>query len=318
MVDRPLRIVFFGSPQFAVPSLAELVASSHSIVGVVTQPDRARGRGQKVGPGPVKTFALEHRLPVLQPERLRDPGLPDALLAWQPDLGVVVAYGKLIPPQLLGAPPLGMINVHASLLPRYRGAAPIHRAVIDGEIETGVTIMRVADRLDSGNMLARAMRPIGPDETSATIERDLAQLGARLLLEVVNAMSRNALSEEPQDERLATYAPRLTKEEGRIDWTRSPVEIHNRVRGLFPWPHAFTTVDGERLIILAAEVVAAAGPVTASPGTIVGVSTDAVHVAAGGGGVVAIREVQPEGRRPMAIRDYLAGHPLSVGLRLAG
>jgi methionyl-tRNA formyltransferase len=279
----------------------------------VTQPDRARGRGRKIQPAPVKAFTLAHELPLLQPDRLREPAVADTLRAWKPDLGVVAAYGKLIPASLLHLPPLGMINVHASLLPKYRGAAPVHRAVIDGEPETGVTIMRVSEALDAGNMLARSTRPIGPDETSDAVERDLAGLGARLLVTVVDAMASGPVAEEPQDERFATYAPRLTKEEGLIPWSRSALEIHNRVRGLFPWPHAFTYLDGRRVIVLATRVEREG--TDAPPGTILNVSGDAIDVAAGNGSRIVIHEIQPEGRRPMHVRDYLAGHPIAVGTR---
>ena len=316
MVERSLRLVFFGTPRFAVPSLAALLASRHTVVGVVTQPDRRRGRGQKVQAGPVKTFAIEHGIPVSQPERLRDPEVEGALRALSPDLGVVAAYGKLIPPALLAVPPFGMINVHASLLPRYRGAAPVQRAVLAGETETGVTIMRVARLLDTGDMFAKAARPIGIDETSEVVEQDLAALGARLLVQVVDSIAAGTAHEEPQDDRLSTYASRLTKEEGRIDWTLTPLEIHNKVRGLAPWPHAWTSIDDERVILLATRLVSDAAPEGVAPGTILTITSDAVQIATGGEGQLAIIEVQPEGRRPMRVREYLAGHPLRPGVRL--
>jgi methionyl-tRNA formyltransferase len=189
---KPLRVVFFGTPQFAVPTLQRLIASRHPVCGVVTQPDRPRGRGQKVSDGPVKAVALEHGIPVFQPDRLRVPEVADAIAAWRPDLGVVAAYGKLVPEVLLHIPQHGMINVHASLLPKYRGAAPVHRAVINGEPETGVTIMRVVKALDAGGMFAKVTRAIGPDETSDVIERDLAELGARLLVTVVDQIAAGA------------------------------------------------------------------------------------------------------------------------------
>jgi|SRR5688572_28608000 methionyl-tRNA formyltransferase len=307
-------IVFFGTPQFAVPSLEQLIASRHAVCGVVTQPDRPRGRGQKVVFAPVKTAALAHDLPVFQPDRLRDPLVMDTLAAWKPDLGVVVAYGKLIPDDLLRLPRHGMINVHASLLPKYRGASPVHRAVIDGEPETGVTIMQVVKALDAGDMLAKATRALQPDETTDVVERDLADLGARLLLEVIDRIELGTIAPEPQDEAAATYAPRLTKEEGLIDWTLPAAAIHNRVRGLYPWPHAYSFLDGGRVILLQTRVVGARSE--AQPGEIVDVSREAIHVAAGDGGVIAIDELQVEGRRPMRTRDYLAGRPVRVGARL--
>jgi methionyl-tRNA formyltransferase len=311
-----LRIVFFGTPQFAVPTLQHLLASRHRVCGVVTQPDRPRGRGQAVQDAPVKAAALAHHLPVLQPDRLRDPAVADAVTAWTPDLGVVAAYGQLIPESLLALPPYGMINVHPSLLPKYRGAAPVHRAVIAGDTETGVTIMRVVARLDAGPMLATITRPIGPDETSDVVERDLSETGAGLLVDVVDQIADGRVHEQPQDEAMATYAARLTKEEGLIDWRLSAVAVHNRVRGLYPWPHAYTYLDGARLIVLATRVEAGAGD--AVPGTIVHVSRDALHVATGGGGRIAIMELQPEGRRRMRTREYLAGRAVVPGARLAG
>jgi methionyl-tRNA formyltransferase len=319
-------IVFFGTPQFAVPTLQRLLDSTHTVAGVVTQPDRPRGRGQRVTDAPVKALAVERHIPVMQPERLKPPDVAEAMRAWQPDLGVVAAYGRIIPEHLLVVPRLGMINVHASLLPRYRGAAPVHRAVIDGEDETGVTIMRIVKELDAGAMFARATRPIGPDETSDVVEASLAELGANLLVQVVEQIAAGTAREEPQDPARATYAPRLTKEEGLIDWSQPSLVIHNRVRGLYPWPHAYTFLDGARLIVRRSHVDLEdlEGPrrngdkAQALPGTIVDVTRDAIHVATGEGGPLAIVEVQPEGRRPMPVRDFLAGHPIRPGAVLSG
>jgi len=313
MVAGPLRIVFCGTPAFAVPTLTHLLASRHAVCGVVTQPDRPRGRGQKVRDAPVKALAREHGVPLVQPERLRDPAVDQTLRAWWPDLGVVAAYGMLIPERLLAIPRFGMINVHPSLLPKYRGAAPVHRAVIDGEAETGVTIMRVARLLDSGDVLATARRAIGPDETSDAVERDLAELGAELLMTVVDRIADGTVRDERQDDMLATYAPRLGKAEGLVDWTLPASYIHNRVRGLFPWPHAYTYLDGARLILLATRVDDVQAH--AEPGTIVDVSRDALHVATGRGGRIAILTIQPEGRRAMPVRDFLAGHAVVPGSR---
>ena len=312
----PLRVVFFGTPQFAVPTLKHLLASRHTVAGVVTQPDRPRGRGQKVSDSPVKTVALEHGVPLIQPDKLRHPDVAATLRSWQPDLGVVAAYGKIIPKDILALPRLGMINVHGSLLPKYRGAAPVHRAVIDGETETGITIMRVEETLDSGAMLAKATRPIDPNETSDLVERDLSELGAPLLVSVVDAMSEGGVPEELQDSTACSYAPKVTKDEGLIDWGLPAKDIHNRVRGLYPWPHAYTYLNGQRLIVLKTHVDT--GTTDAEPGTILDASGDAIHVAGGHGGRVAIDELQPEGRRAMKARDFLAGHPLAPGNRLTG
>jgi methionyl-tRNA formyltransferase len=310
-------IVFFGTPEFAVPTLRRLVASRHEVRGVVTQPDRPRGRGQKVLDSPVKTAALECGIPVFQPERLRDPAVAATIAAWKPDLGVVAAYGKLIPEDLLQLPRFGMINVHASLLPKYRGAAPVHRAVIAGEPETGITIMRVVKDLDAGDMLATAVRPIGPDETSDVLERDLAEMGARLLVDVVGRLEAGTVTAVPQDEARSTYAARLTKDEGLVDWTLPAHAIHNRVRGLYPWPHAYSYLDGSRIILLQTRNVEP-GTRNAAPGTVVEVTRGAIHVATGHDGVIAIDRLQPEGRRAMQASEFLAGRPLQPGARFGG
>ncbi len=309
-----MRVVFFGTPQFAVPSLEHLTQSTHEVVGVVTQPDRPRGRGQKVTDAPVKMTAVQHGLPVFQPARLRDPEVAETLTRWAPDLGVVAAYGKILPESVLNHPRLGMINVHASLLPRYRGAAPVHRAVIDGMPHTGVTIMRMVPALDAGPMFAKVTRPIGPDETSDVVERDLATLGASLLIDVIDDLAAGRAVEELQDHTLSTYASKVSKEEGLIDWTLPAAAIHNRVRGLYPWPHAFSYLNGERLIVMRSHV--SPEPTSAAPGTIVDTSSGAIHVATGYGERLVIDEIQPEGRRAMKVRDYLAGHPIQPGARL--
>src|SRR5262245_23289629 len=304
-------VVFLGTPQFAVPTLRRLLDSKYSVGGVITQPDRPRGRGQKITHAPVKALALERGIPVYQPDRLKAPEVADTLRGWQADLGVVAAYGRIIPEHLLTIPRFGMINVHASLLPTYRGAAPVHRAVINGDSQTGVTIMRVVKELDAGGMFAKVTRPIGPDETSDVVETALADMGAELLVTVVDQLVSGTAREEPQDDTRATYAPRLTKEEGRIDWTQSASQIHNRVRGLYPWPHAYTSFKGTRLIVLRS-AVANAGASAASPGTILSVTSEAIQVATGDG-ELAILDVQPAGRRAMRAHDFLLGHRLATG-----
>jgi methionyl-tRNA formyltransferase len=262
----------------------------------------------------VKSLAQTRGLPVLQPTRLRDPSFAETLRGLNPDLGVVAAYGKLIPDEILALPRHGMINVHASLLPKYRGAAPVHRAVIDGEAETGVTIMRVEKMLDSGPMMAKVKRPIGPDETSDVVERDLAELGAALLVDVVDLIAAGTQQEELQDFMVCSYAPRLTKEEGLIDWSLPASYIHNRVRGLYPWPHAYTYLDDTRLIVLKTHVDEAS--TDAPPGTIVTAAGDDFHVATGHQGRIAIDRIQLEGGRPLAVRQFLAGHRVAPGARL--
>ncbi len=310
-----LRIVFFGTPQFAVPSFEALSNSRHAVVAVVTRADRPRGRGQKTTAAPIKARAAEAGIPIMQPERLGDPSFLDALRALHADLGVVVAYGKILTDSVLTSPRLGLVNVHGSLLPKYRGAAPVHRAVIAGETETGVTIMRVVKALDAGPMLARESRSIGPDDTSDDVERDLADRGAALLVETVDAIADGRVHEEPQDGAAATYAARLTKDDGIVDWASSAVRIHNQIRGLRPWPHAFTFHGGKRLILLRSstqDVGAATGP----PGAILDAAGDRLIVATGAG-ALRLTEIQSEGKRLMTVRDFLAGHRVAAGDRLS-
>ncbi len=310
----PLRIVFFGTPEFAVPSLdALLAASPHIVAGVVTQPDRPRGRGQRVSVSPVKARALAASLPVLQPERLKEPSFLDGLAAWHADLGVVAAYGKILTDAALATPRLGMINVHASLLPRYRGAAPVHRAIINGELATGVTIMRVVKALDAGPALAKDHRAIGRDETSEEVERDLARLGARLLVAVVDQIARGHAQETAQDDAAATYAHRLAKDDGRVDWSQPAARLHDLVRGLHPWPHAFTYLRGQRLILHRASMADAAA--RGEPGTILFAEHDRLIVATGNG-ALQITQLQTEGKRLMTAREFLAGHAIAPGDRL--
>jgi methionyl-tRNA formyltransferase len=306
----PLRVAFFGTPAFAVPTLDTLLTSRHEVVGVVTQPDRPRGRGQKTSDAPVKARAARAGLPILQPERLKDPSFVDAFAEWNADLGVVAAYGKILPESLLAMPRLGMINVHASILPRYRGAAPVHRAVIAGDYETGVTIMRVVKALDAGPMLARARRAIDADDTSEAVETDLAKLGAWLLLAVVDRIAEGRAEERPQDDNEATYAPRLTREEGAIDWALPAARIHNLVRGLYPWPHAYTFLEGRRIIVLRTEPLPDQSG--RPPGTVVEAHGERLCIAAGTG-TVRILQLQAEGKRPMPAREFLAGHRIDPG-----
>jgi len=315
MVDRAsLRIVFFGTPAFAVPTLEALIASRHDVVGVVTQPDRPRGRGQKTTYAPVKASATAAGVVVLQPDAMKDPGFVAALSAMNADLGVVAAYGKILTDAVLAVPRLGMVNVHASLLPRYRGAAPVHRAIIAGERETGITIMRVVRALDAGPMLATAHRPIGPNETSEDVERDLASIGAALAVSTIEGLVDGLVPEQPQNDADATYAHRLAKDDGVIDWALSANQIHNRIRGLHPWPHGFTFLGDKRLILLRS--TPSADIAGGEPGTLLEASGDRLRVATGSG-VLNLLELQAEGKRPMPAREFLAGHTdLRQGARL--
>jgi methionyl-tRNA formyltransferase len=309
-----LRLIYFGTPPFAVPTLRALVGSEHQIVALVSQPDRPSGRGQHVTPTATKQVGLEAGVPILQPTRLRDDEFLATIASYQPDLGVVAAYGRILPDGLLKIPRLGMINVHGSLLPKYRGAAPVHRAVMAGEGITGVTIMRVVAALDAGPMLATATRPIDPDETSVDVERDLAELGAAALVAVVNQMSKGPVVETPQDDALATYAPKLEKSESPIDWERPAHEIHNRVRGLQPWPMASTTIHGTRCLIHRTRSTNQS--TEASAGAVVEATGDALAVATGDRRVLRIVMIQPEGRRVMAVREFLSGRKLIPGTLL--
>ena len=311
VTSAPLRIGFFGTPAFAVPTLQKLIDSRHDVVAVVSQPDRPKGRGQKEQPTPTKVTAEAAGIAVLQPVRIRDDEFLGAVRAMSLDLGVVAAYGKILPDELLAIPRLGMINVHASLLPEYRGAAPVHRAVIDGRTETGVTIMRVVRELDAGPMFARVTRPIGRDDTSLEVEQALAAAGGDLLLEVVERLAANTATEEPQDHARASYAHKLTKAEGTIDWAIPAGRIHNLVRGLQPWPLVSTHLGDRRFLLH--RTGRTGDRSEAVPGTIVEAAGDRLEVVAGDGEVLRILQLQPEGRRVMTAREFLAGRAVQAG-----
>jgi methionyl-tRNA formyltransferase len=314
MVDAPaLRVAFFGTPSFAVPTLHALLASRHTVVAVVTQPDRPRGRGQKLTPSPVKDAALAAGLPVLQPESVKSAEFVGQLAGAKPDVGVVAAYGQILNEQLLSTPRLGMINVHASLLPRYRGAAPVHRAIIDGQATTGITIMRMVRALDAGPMMAATRVPIDADQTSVELEEHLAHLGAGLLVRTLDDVATGRGQEIPQDDAAATYAPRLTKADGLVDWTQPALRVHNLIRGLHPWPHAVTFAGGDRLILHRSRP--STGTSDQAPGTVLVASGETLSVATGDG-TLDLLEIQVEGKRPMHVREFLAGRPLTVGTRL--
>jgi methionyl-tRNA formyltransferase len=313
----PLRVAFFGTPGFAVPTLERLVNSPHPVAGVITQPDRPRGRGQQITEGPVKALATSLRLPVLQPAKLARDQFEPPFAALDADIGVVAAYGKLLPDWLLAAPRFGLINVHASLLPRYRGASPVHRAVINGDPETGVTIMRVVTQLDAGPMLAAGRVPIGPDDTTTIVESNLARLGAALLVTTLGAIEAGTARETPQDESLVTYAPKLSKTEGAIDWSLSGARIHNLIRGLWPWPHAYTYLGPTRYILHRSRLSARAIE-EAAPGTIVHASqADGLHVACGNGSAIELLDIQLEGKRVMGAREAMAAKVLVPGARFS-
>jgi methionyl-tRNA formyltransferase len=316
---RRLRLVYFGTPEFAVPTLRRLLESSHrsashEVVALVSQPDRPKGRGNRLTPTPTKELALAAGIPVLQPERLKDDAFLGAISALIPDLGVVAAYGRLLPDQLLSIPPLGMINVHASLLPRWRGAAPIHRAVIAGDRETGITIMRVVKELDAGASFKKISRVIGCDETTVDVERDLAEMGASLLLEVLDEISVGRATETPQDPSLVTYAAKITKAEGAVEWSLPAERIHNLVRGLQPWPLVSGRIGGARVLVHRTELTSAVSP--DAPGTIVRAEPERFEIVAGDGRVLRVLTIQPEGRRAMSAREFLAGRHVGPGTKV--
>ena len=309
-----LRVAFFGTPAFAVPTLQKLIESKHDVVVVVSQPDRPKGRGHKLQPTPTREVAEAHGVAVLQPQRIRDEPFVRRLRDMELDLGVVAAYGKILPDELLAIPRLGMINVHASLLPEYRGAAPVHRAVIDGRTETGVTIMRVVRELDAGPMIATVRRPIGADETSVEVERALAELGAPLLVSVADRLALGTVTEEPQDDTRATYAPKILRTEGRIDWALPAGRIHNLVRGLQPWPLVSVSLAGKRCLVVKTELTP--DTADAAGGTVVSAGGDRLAVAGGDGRILLIVQIQPEGKRVMSAREFLAGHLVPPGTKL--
>ncbi|MEH6639946.1 MAG: methionyl-tRNA formyltransferase [Porticoccaceae bacterium] len=312
-----LSVVFAGTPDFAAEHLRALLASPHRVVGVYTQPDRPAGRGKKLLPGPVKALAEEHGLAVFQPLNLKDPADQQRLAELKPDLMVVVAYGLILPPAVLAIPRLGCINVHASLLPRWRGAAPIQRAIAAGDGSSGITIMEMEAGLDTGPMLATAVCPIADDETGGSLHDTLAQLGPELLLETIERLAQGAVVAQAQDDTQATYAPKLSKAEAAIDWTSSAAEIDRKVRAFNPFPVAYGELGGERIRIwsgASADIVPDdAAPETksetrsdsdAAPGRILSASGEGILVACAQG-VYRIEELQLPGRKRLPVREVL-------------
>lgn len=303
-----MRIVFMGTPDFAVPSLKQLIEDGHEIVGVFTQPDKPKNRGMKLTPSPVKVVALEHEIPVYQPTTLKTEEPFEALTALAPELIVVAAYGKILPKRFLDLPPKGCINVHSSLLPRYRGAAPINWAILNGESETGVTIMYMAEGLDTGDIISQRSTPIDPDETVESLHDRLADIGAQLLGETVTAIDAGTASRIPQDDEQSCYAPMLSRELSPIDFSRSAKEIHNQVRGLIPWPATTVEIKGEAFKIFAVEETDQTSD--KESGTWLGADKKGINVVCGDGRVLRILELQAPGKKRMRAVDYLRGHPL--------
>jgi methionyl-tRNA formyltransferase len=311
--ENRLRVVFFGSPEFAVPSLSA-VAARHQVLAVVTQPDRPAGRGKKLAPPPVKELAVRLGLPVEQPTTLKDGALAATLAALKPDLFVVVAYGRILPPSLLTVPPLGPWNVHASLLPKYRGAAPIQWAIIRGETRTGVCVMRMEAGLDTGPVAACSETAIGEDETAGALAVRLSQLGAELLVETLPRIASGAAPLVVQDHAAATLAPILRKEDGQLDFARPAREVSTRARGVDPWPGPGTTLEGEPLKLFAPRVVDREGAAS-PPGTVLYLALEGLVVQCAPG-AVAFAELQLAGRKRLPAAAVLAGRPIPPGTRL--
>jgi methionyl-tRNA formyltransferase len=302
-----VRIVFFGSPDFAVPSLAA-VAEHHEVVAVVTQPDRPAGRGAKLHPPAVKVLATQLGIPVLQPAKLRDGVLTRELASLAPDLFVVVAYGRILPPDLLAVPRFGPWNVHASILPKFRGAAPIQWAVIRGETETGVAVMRMEEGLDTGPVAALAREPILASDTAGTLAQRLAPLGAGLLVETLPRVAKGAVSLHEQDHAFATLAPPLTKAHGQLDFRLPADKVSAQARGVDPWPGATALLEGEPAKLFLPTPVGGQG----QPGEVLGLRPQGLAIACGSG-VLAFSEIQLPGRRRMLAKALIAGHPIPVG-----
>ncbi|HLO27236.1 MAG TPA: methionyl-tRNA formyltransferase [Geobacteraceae bacterium] len=306
-----LRLVFMGTPAFACPCLQRLIGRGEEILAVVTQPDRPKGRGQQLTSPPVKDLAEKHGITVMQPPKVRAPEFIDIIRELHPDLIVVVAFGQILPKALLDLPHYGCINVHASLLPRYRGAAPINWCIINGETETGVTTMQMDVGLDTGDMLVKKSTPIDPEENSSALHDRLAVIGAEALAETLDLLTDSKLSPHKQDDALSCYAPLLKKEDGIIDWGTGAGAIKNLVRGMTPWPGAFTFLDGKTLKIYRSSVASGSG----APGRVLRAGQKGLEVACGTGSLI-IEELQLEGRKRLTAAEFLAGYTLEPGIIL--
>jgi len=307
-----MRILFMGTPEFARVSLERLISEKFNICGVVTQSDKPKGRGHKLQPTPVKELAILRDIRIFQPETLKDNAFAETLTALNPDMIVVVAYGKILPKYILDYPKFGCINVHASLLPKYRGAAPIHRCIIDGETQTGITTMHMAEGLDTGDMILKRAVEIGADMMVGELHDELATLGGDVLIETIAKIADGTAPRAPQDDAQSSYAHMLDRDTGRIDWTKSAQEIYNLIRGTNPYPGAFTGYNGEKLKIFNA-IVEKNTAIGGKPGEIIDIADGKIAVATGDGTIVAITEVQPLGKKKMTVKDYLNGHKIEVG-----
>ena len=300
-----------GTPDFAVPSLAALLEAGHEICGVFTQPDRPKNRGMKLQAPPVKEFALLRNIPVFQPESVKDGTALEQIQALAPELIAVAAYGRILPESILNYPQYGCINVHSSLLPKYRGSAPIHWAILNGDQQTGVTIMHMAKAMDAGDIIAQSVTAIDPDETVETLHDRLAVMGAELLVEVVEQIRTNTASRTAQNEQLVTYAPMLSRELSPLDWTKDARQLHDQVRGLVPWPATTTDLfSAEPVKVFQTELLAQS--CKAEPGTIVAAGNDGIDIVCGDGRILRIKQLQAQGGKRMAAGDYLRGHPIQL------
>lgn len=306
-----MRIVFMGTPDFAAASLQSLLDAGHQVVAVVTQPDKPKGRGNQVQPPPVKILAQEYNLPVLQPTSIKTEGFLQDLKDLRPECIVVVAYGKILPPEILDLPPKGCINVHASLLPHYRGSAPIHWSVINGEAETGVTTMFMDRGMDTGDMILKKTLSIGYNDTVGEVHDRLAHLGAQLLVETIKLLQQNTASRIPQDHDIATYAPMLRKEHELIHWNQTAQAIHNHVRGMNPWPGTYTTW-GDKILKIWRTLVPEPKPMQAEPGTVLEAGADGLLIQTGEGQILIV-EMQLQGSKRMEVSQFLRGKQILAG-----
>ena len=312
--DRYMRVVFMGTPDFAVGALASIIEAGHQVAAVVTQPDKPKGRGKELQMTPVKTCALKHGIPVFQPVKIREPEAVETLRTYQADIFVVAAFGQILSEEILAMPKYGCVNIHASLLPKYRGAGPIQWAIINGEKITGVTIMRMDKGLDTGDMLFQKEVAIAPDETADTLHDKLAEAGARLIVEALAKIEAGDVTPVKQKDEESCYAKMLTKAMGKIDWQMEAKKLDCLIRGLISWPGASTIFRGKTLKIWKEEVVSEQDGFStkAQPGTVVRVEKDAFYVQTGKG-ILKILEVQPEGKKRMAVKDFLLGYPVKAG-----
>ncbi len=308
------RIIFMGTPDFSVPALQGLIDGPDQVVAVVTQPDRPRGRGKKLSPPPVKVTAQAAAIPVLQPTQIKTAEFADELRSYEPDLIVVAAYGRILPASILDLPPYGCINIHGSLLPRHRGAAPIQWAILAGDKEAGVTIMEMDVGMDTGAMLLPAAIPIEDDDTAGSLFAKLSSLGATTLLKALELLHQNSLPPVEQDHSLATEAPPLKKEDGAIDWNRSAWQIHCLIRGMDPWPTAFSFLNGKRFRFFAPQL--SEQDTDLEPGSIIAADRNGLLLATGDKALL-VREIQPEGKKRMTVEAYLCGQSLEKGQKFS-